>query len=94
MLNTNLFLTGEVKVIKFFKYFTIILVFFGLTINTAYADPKKVGFIYIGPPGDHGWTYMHDVGRIHMEQQLGGAVTAFVTLVITGSYVLAFFFSI
>ena len=76
ILNTILFLTGEVKVIKLFKYFTIILSFIGLTLSTAYADPKKVGFIYIGPPGDHGWTYMHDVGRQHMENKLGGAVTS------------------
>ena len=27
------------------------------------SDQKKIGFIYIGPPGDHGWTYMHDKGR-------------------------------
>jgi len=76
MLNTILFLTGEVKVIKLFKYFTIILSFIGLTLSTAYAGPKKVGFIYIGPPGDHGWTYMHDVGRQHMQNQLGDAVTS------------------
>jgi len=75
-LNTNLFLTGEVKVIKFFKFFTTVLVFFGLTLSGVYADPKKVGFIYIGPPGDHGWTYMHDVGRQHMQSQLGDAVTS------------------
>ena len=61
--------------IKLFKYFTIILSFIGLTLSTAYADPKKVGFIYIGPPGDHGWTYMHDVGRKPMQSQLGDAVT-------------------
>ena len=74
MLNTILFLTGEVKVIKFFKIFTIILAFFGLTLSSVYA--KKVGFIYIGPPGDHGWTYMHDQGRLYMESQLGDAVTS------------------
>ena len=33
-----------------------ILSFFYISLGTAYADPKKVGFIYIGPPGDHGWT--------------------------------------
>ena len=33
-------------------------------------DQKKIGFIYIGPPGDHGWTYMHDQGRIYMEKKL------------------------
>ena len=26
------------------------------------ADKLKVGFIYVGPIGDHGWTYQHDVG--------------------------------
>ena len=27
------------------------------------ADPLKVGFVYVGPIGDHGWTYRHDLGR-------------------------------
>jgi basic membrane protein A len=27
------------------------------------ADKMKVGFIYVGPTGDHGWTYQHDQGR-------------------------------
>ena len=48
----------------------------GISVGSANADPKKVGFIYIGPPGDHGWTYMHDVGRQYMESQLGDAVTS------------------
>ena len=25
--------------------------------------PLKVGFVYVGPVGDHGWTYQHDQGR-------------------------------
>lgn len=37
-------------------------------------DAFKVAFIYIGPPGDLGWTYMHDVGRLEMEAALGSAV--------------------
>ena len=61
--------------INFIKYFSIFLAFFGLTLGSAIADPKKVGFIYIGPPGDHGWTYMHDVGRQHAQNQLGDAIT-------------------
>jgi basic membrane protein A len=56
------------------KLLTLITVFFGFFLNTAYADPKKVGFIYIGPPGDHGWTYQHDQGRQEMMSQLGGEV--------------------
>ena len=32
------------------------------------ADPVKVGFIYVGPIGDHGWTYRHDIGRQQVEE--------------------------
>ena len=28
------------------------------------ADKLKVGFIYLGPVGDLGWTYQHDLGRL------------------------------
>ena len=27
------------------------------------ADPLKIGFIYLGPVGDFGWTYQHDIAR-------------------------------
>ena len=27
------------------------------------AEPLKVGFIYLGPIGDFGWTWAHDKGR-------------------------------
>ncbi len=73
MLNKQLFLAGEVKMIRLI---TLIITILGVSIGSANADPKKVGFIYIGPPGDHGWTYMHDVGRQYMESQLGDAVTS------------------
>ena len=58
------------------KISTIIAVFFGFFLNSAYADPKKIGFIYIGPPGDHGWTYQHDQGRKDMMSALGDSVTS------------------
>ena len=39
----------------------------------------KIGFIYVGPVGDHGWTYQHDVGRKAIEKEFGGSVeTTFV----------------
>jgi len=69
----QLFLTGEVKVIKITKFLLILLAFFSFSLSSVYA--KKVGFIYIGPPGDHGWTYMHDVGRKYAESQLGDAIS-------------------
>ena len=45
-----------------------------LTAGTASADKLKVGFIYLGPPGDHGWTYAHDQGRLALEKELGDHV--------------------
>ena len=38
------------------------------------SEPVKVGFIYVGPVGDHGWTYMHDQGRLMVEAEFGSAV--------------------
>ena len=39
----------------------------------------KVGFIYVGPVGDHGWSYQHDVGRKAIEKEFGNRVeTTFV----------------
>ncbi len=37
-------------------------------------EPLKVGFVYVGPVGDAGWTYAHDQGRLAMEKALGGKV--------------------
>ncbi|MCC5971452.1 MAG: BMP family ABC transporter substrate-binding protein [Pararhodobacter sp.] len=37
-------------------------------------DPLKVGFIYIGPVGDHGWTFTHDQARVAVEEHFGDAV--------------------
>lgn len=35
------------------------------------APAVKVGFVYVGPIGDGGWTYAHDQGRLYLEEQLG-----------------------
>ncbi|HEY5561572.1 MAG TPA: BMP family ABC transporter substrate-binding protein [Clostridiaceae bacterium] len=34
----------------------------------------KVGFIYVGPVGDGGYTYAHDQGRKYLEKELGDKV--------------------
>jgi basic membrane protein A len=34
----------------------------------------KVAFVYIGPPGDLGWTYEHERGRLLLEEKLGDKV--------------------
>ena len=38
------------------------------------AEPLKIGFVYVGPVGDAGWTYAHDQGRLAMEKALAGKV--------------------
>jgi basic membrane protein A len=48
----------------------------GLAAGTAGAqdDPFKVGFVYVGPIGDYGWTWTHDQGRLAVEEAFGDAV--------------------
>jgi simple sugar transport system substrate-binding protein len=55
--------------------------------TTAFADdPTKVGFIYVGPVGDGGWTYEHNQGRLAVEEEFGDAVeTVFVESVPEGA---------
>ncbi len=36
--------------------------------------PFQTAFVYIGPPGDMGWTYEHDRGRQQVEAEFGDAV--------------------
>jgi basic membrane protein A len=38
------------------------------------AEPLKVGFVYVSPIGEAGWTFQHDSGRIEMEKALDGRV--------------------
>ncbi len=35
------------------------------------AGDLKVGFVYVGPIGDEGYTYAHDRGRLELEEKLG-----------------------
>jgi basic membrane protein A and related proteins len=56
------------------------------SIAQAQQDPLKVGFVYVSPIGDAGWTYQHDLARQQMEQALGDKVTtSFVESVAEGA---------
>ena len=35
----------------------------------------KVGFVYVSPVGDAGWSFQHDLGRKEMEKALGNKIT-------------------
>ena len=48
-------------------------------------DKTKVGFVYVGPVGDRGWTFEHNNGRLAVEAEFGDAVeTVFVESVPEG----------
>ncbi len=50
------------------------------------SDPLKVGFIYVGPVGDGGWTYEHEQGRLAVEEAFGDKVeTSYVESVPEGA---------
>ena len=38
------------------------------------AQPLQVGFVYVSPIGDAGWTYQHELGRLALQQALGDKV--------------------
>ncbi|MBV9629732.1 MAG: BMP family ABC transporter substrate-binding protein [Xanthobacteraceae bacterium] len=45
-----------------------------LAAPAAAEDKLKVGFIYVGPIGDFGWSYQHEQGRLAMMKALGDKV--------------------
>lgn len=58
----------------------------GLTGAASAQDKLKVGFVYVGPVGDLGWSYEHDQGRLALEAALGDAVeTSYVESVPEGA---------
>jgi basic membrane protein A len=57
----------------------------GLALAGQTLAETKVGFVYVGPIGDHGWSYRHDQGRLAIEKALGDQVkTSFVESVKEG----------
>jgi len=46
----------------------------GLAGAAVAQDKTKVGFVYVGPVGDMGWTYEHDQGRLAVEAEYGDKV--------------------
>jgi len=46
----------------------------GLSGAAMAQDKTKVGFIFVGPVGDGGWTYEHNQGRLALEAEFGDSV--------------------
>jgi simple sugar transport system substrate-binding protein len=47
---------------------------FALSPAASAADPLNIGFVYVSPIGEAGWTTQHDMGRKEMEKALGSKV--------------------
>lgn len=72
------------------KYLTQSLLLAAILSLTSFVvasdDPFKIGFVYVGPVADYGWTYRHDVGRKAIEEEFGDKVsTTFVESVSEGA---------
>lgn len=61
------------KIVLFFSALALIAA--GLIPSAFASDKLKVGFVYVSPIGDAGWTYQHDLGRLEMEKILGDKVS-------------------
>ncbi|MFT5196572.1 MAG: basic membrane protein A [Cellvibrionaceae bacterium] len=57
----------------------------GFSIPEAIEGCYNVGFVYIGPHDDGGWTQAHDFGRQYVQENVENAHTAYVELVPEGA---------
>src|SRR5471032_1266058 len=71
---------------KLWKKLLAVLGIFAVAGAANAADPLKMACVYVGPPGDGGWTYAHDIGRNEVEKKFAGKVqTSFVENVPEGA---------
>lgn len=57
----------------------------GFASTASATDKMKVGFVYVGPIGDHGWSYQHHQGLEAVKKEFGDKVeTTFVEKVSEG----------
>lgn len=59
----------------FKKILTSVAIATCLSASGIASAETKVGFVYVGPIGDHGWSYQHDQSRIAVEKELGVKTT-------------------
>ena len=54
--------------------------------SAAQGEPLKAAFVYVGPVGDGGWSFQHDLGRRALEQAFGSRIkTSYVESVSEGA---------
>jgi len=64
------------------KKFVLAVLACAMTSASMAAD--NVGFVYVSPIGDAGWTYQHDLGRLQLEKETG-VTTSYVENVAEGA---------
>ena len=61
--------------IRILSLFALSASVFMLLISSSFASghggTTKVGFVYLTTPGDHGWTYAHELGKQMVEKRFG-----------------------
>ncbi len=62
---------------KFFKILFVAVTALAISSTIAAAKDLKVGFIYVSPVGDAGWSYSHDLARKAIEK-MPGVTTSYV----------------
>ncbi len=70
------------KALIFMVFALFLMVLF---TGTSFGAKLKVGFIYVGPIGDAGWTYAHDQGRKYLEKKVKGVETVYLESVPEGA---------
>jgi basic membrane protein A and related proteins len=68
---------------KFLKSLLALAAGVALCASTASAKDMNVGFVYVSPIGDAGWSYAHDVGRQAIDK-MDGVKTSYVEAVAEG----------
>ncbi len=67
---------------KLFKH--MLVAAFAVMFGGASLAADNVGFVYVSPIGDAGWTYQHDLGRLQVEKETG-VTTSYVENVAEGA---------
>ncbi|MDR2016047.1 MAG: BMP family ABC transporter substrate-binding protein [Burkholderiales bacterium] len=60
LITTTLFCTSPISTAVFAQEKTV--------------EPLKIGFVYVNPIGDAGWTYQHDLARVALEKKFGNKI--------------------
>ena len=59
---------------KIRKLFSATVAFLALSLSASFAADTKVGFVYVGPINDGGWTQIHHENALVMKEYFGDQV--------------------